>query len=390
MKKGLTIVLLIFLFSGCALEQGKVEKVTENGVEVVINHLEPYRIKGISSTLVLEEDLVIDSEKKEIANLGLTDIRKFDVDSEGNIYLFQVPRTRENLVFRFDQKGKFIKSFGQVGQGPGEVQFASFQRINQRDEIPIWDSGALKLLVFDREGCLLKEKRLELKVWNRGGPQFLENDNILIGESGGDEAQRNKYLVSVNLYDSDFKKIRELGRYELVEPYGGEKVSLFPMLATGTISQDKIYMGDAEVGYEISCFDLQGNLLRKIRKESRPVGVPEGLKAEVLAKLGSHPLKDKLYFPENMPVFQYFFVDDEGRLFVVTAEKSETGQYISDIFSPEGIFIGRASLGYFDLIKLTWEGIELGIMAKNRRLYCLKEKESGYKELIVSQMIWAR
>jgi hypothetical protein len=39
-------------------------------------------------------------------------------------------------------------------------------------------------------------------------------------------------------------------------------------------------------------------------------------------------------------------------------------------------------------LKAIWEGNELGIKAKNNRLYCLKEKPSGYKELVVSQLIW--
>jgi len=64
-----------------------------------------------------------------------------------------------------------------------------------------------------------------------------------------------------------------------------------------------------------------------------------------------------------------------------------SGQYISDVFSAEGAFIARASLGHFDLLKATWEGNELGLKVKNGHLYCLWEKPSGYKELVVSRLV---
>jgi len=47
-----------------------------------------------------------------------------------------------------------------------------------------------------------------------------------------------------------------------------------------------------------------------------------------------------------------------------------------DIFDTNGEFIGRTEL----------EGYQ--VKFKGDRVYCLKQKESGYKELIVYQMIW--
>ncbi|OGD40121.1 MAG: hypothetical protein A2V45_02765 [Candidatus Aminicenantes bacterium RBG_19FT_COMBO_58_17] len=391
MKKPLGFALILMFMCACGPKTQRVEKTVENGVEVVVNHLAPYKIKGEYSSLMLEEEMVIEFEKDEIARLGLADIRKFDVDSEGNIFLFQAPRKGEMVVFKFDQKGGFLKSFGPAGQGPGEIQRLSFQRINRQDEILIWDSGALKLLLFDVKCLLIEERRLEWKIGNRGGLQFLENGNIMVGETTESEQQGNRYKVFLNLYGPDFRKIAELARYEIVEPYGNEKISLFPLPGTGTVSPERIYVADEGVGYKISCYDLDGKLVRTIiKKDYRPVRVTETIKSEVLKKLATNPLRDNLYFPEYMPIFQYLFTDDEGRLFVVTSERGETGQYISDIFNPDGVFICRASLGYFDLIRLIWEGQEFGIVAKKNRLYCLREKASGYKELVVSRMIWTQ
>jgi hypothetical protein len=389
MKRPLSLALLLISCCACGPKPQEVERTIENGVEVVVNHLEPYKIKGEFSGLRLDEELLIDFEKEEIARVGLADIRKFDVDSEGNIFIFQAPRIGEMVAFKFDQKGRFLKSFGRIGQGPGEIQLPSFRRINSLDEILIWDSGASKLLLFDAEGSLIEEKSLEWKIGSRGGPQFLENGNIMIAESAESDQKGNRYQVFLNLYGQDFRKIAELARYEIVEPYGNEKISLFPLPSTGTVSPERIYLANEGAGYKISCYDLDGQQMRTIiKKNYRPARVLGTLKSEILKKLGTHPLRDNLFFPEHMPIFQYLFTDDEGRLFVVTSEKGETGQYISDIFNPAGVFICRASLGYFDLVRLIWEGQEFGIVAKKNRLYCLREKTSGYKELIVSRMIW--
>lgn len=54
----------------------------EEGVEVVVNHVEPYKLKGEPGNLILLKVLSIDTERDDIAESGLTDIGAFDVDSE--------------------------------------------------------------------------------------------------------------------------------------------------------------------------------------------------------------------------------------------------------------------------------------------------------------------
>jgi hypothetical protein len=386
MREALGCGLILLLACACGPRTQKVERTIENGVEVVNNHQKPCKISGEPAGFIVEEEFTIDTERQDLTKLGLMGIRAFDVDSAGNIYLFQAPKTQAKLVFEFDYQGNFLRSFGQLGQGPGEVQFPSFLGINSRDEILVWDSGALKLLLFDGRGDLIKETRFGTKVRALGAPTFLESGYLLVRETKETPGLGDPYKVSINLYDSQFKRIREMGSYSLLEPLAADKVSLFPKLIAMGISKSRIYMGLAESGYEISVYDLEGGLLRKIRKEYNPVKVSESLKRDAMNRLGDHPLAKKFYLPEYMPVFQYFFTDEQERLFVVTSDKGPSGQYVSDVFSAEGVFIARASLGYFDLLKAIWEGNELGLKAKNNRIYCLKENPSGYNELVVSRL----
>ena len=57
------------------------ERYLEDGVEVVLNYLEPYRIEGEPSNLFLRKETVIDTEDQEKIRVGLTEIDSFDIDS---------------------------------------------------------------------------------------------------------------------------------------------------------------------------------------------------------------------------------------------------------------------------------------------------------------------
>jgi hypothetical protein len=71
------------------------------------------------------------------------------------------------------------------------------------------------------------------------------------------------------------------------------------------------------------------------------------------------------------------------KAFMILTEKGENpNEYMYDIINAEGIFISKKSLNVFH--------DESGVYAtvKDDRFYCLKEKESGYKELVVYQIVW--
>jgi len=127
-------------------------------------------------------------------------------------------------------------------------------------------------------------------------------------------------------------------------------------------------------------------LQRKIRKKFRPADAPEEFHANLITNWGRY--KDKLILPDKMPPFHYFFLDEDGRLYVKTYEPGEKrGEFIHDIFNSDGVFIARKSLAGYGL--WMYPGRDLNTAkAKNGRLYCIREKENGFKELVVYKMIW--
>ncbi len=393
MKKNLSLLLALLLLSFCVQTQDKVEKITEDGVEVILNHLEPYKIKDELATLTLNEEFTIDLEKEELAAIGLSDIWGFDVNSEGDIYLFRPPTSQGDMVFRFDKKGNFISSFAPRGQGPGEVENPSYQKINDQDELPITNPGRSEIMIFNKEGYVTKEIPVDLNIGIMGNMAYpLENGNYLIRRSLSSPSGGGLGFT-LALHNPDFKEIKELDRFEVIQPIRAAKFRLPMHVSVWCVSNENIYVGNEERGYEICVYDFDGNLQRKIRKNYEADKGSGKLEQEIREKLKYSPqvLKDKIYFPERWPPFQFIFTDDKARLYVMTfKEGTNPNENIFDIFNPEGIFITTVSMhvSLNDPFFTPGAPLDSWITIKKNRLYCLREKSSGYREFVVYKTIW--
>ena len=75
------IVCISCLLTFCGPRQTEVDKVVEDGVEVVLNHPEPYPVNDEPTLLSLEETLKIDLEQPEFAEFGFREPDYVDADS---------------------------------------------------------------------------------------------------------------------------------------------------------------------------------------------------------------------------------------------------------------------------------------------------------------------
>jgi hypothetical protein len=376
MKKLLGLFLGFLFIYSCGTKQDEVERYMENGVEVVINHVEPYKIKGERSTFKIEEELIIDTEREGLAELGMGSAGEFNVDSKGNIYIMGF-KNEENFIYKFDRNGNYVTSFGKRGQGPGELEWPMCPVINEQDEMVITDRK--KLIIFGEKGNLIDEIRIKIRTL---GIEPLPNGKYIVFKPKSEISTPEYYPYSLSLCDSEFKEIKELDIYKWQR--GNPRLTPFFMWR---VSKGHIYIANGERGYEIWVYDFEGNLVRKIKKEYKPVTVSEEIKKLILGPGYEQPgISHDRYFPKPLPPLNQFFVDDGGRLFVMTYEEGENPEeYIYDIFNPDGVFVGRKSL------HMVWAGMYLGpkyAMVKKGYLYCHREKESGYRELMVYKMKW--
>jgi hypothetical protein len=377
MRKTLCAFLASVVCASCGGREPRVDRIFEAGVEVVRNHLEPYKIKGQPSTFSLDEVLAIDLEREDLAEAGLLSGGEWDVDGEGNICVVGF-KNRENFIYRFDRSGRLAGSFGRRGQGPGELQWPFFSGVSNDGRAAVTDFGA-KYVVYDQNGAVLREDKLSRQTTRL---ESLGNGKFLAFRPRPDLMTAGAFVDALTLCDGDFRDIRTLDRYE--RPADDSRQVPFFMWR---VSGDRIIVANQTRGYELLIYDLDGNLVRKVRKEHRPVRVTDDIKDEILGPSWRRAgFSQGTYFPEPMPPLNQFFTDDEGRIFAMTYEAGPApGEYLWDIFNADGIFVGRKALN------VLWAGLYAGpryTFIKNGHLYHHRVKDTGYHVLVVSKLTW--
>ncbi len=316
----------------------------------------------------LEKILTIDTENDETAETGLTDIMHFDIDSEGKIFIANL-KAKENHIFILNENGGLISAFGPNGQGPGELQTPKELAVSNQDEIFITDTG--KVSVFDNTGKHIRDFRID-NEYHKIIP--LNKDRFMAISVKLNEDLSQSFQVI--LCSSGMEELKILDSSKIKSFQKAAKVNSIPTLVYFETSDNHIYTGNTDE-YEIRVFDFDGNLLRRIKKEDAAVSLSAKDKEEYEQQLQRYPpeIKEKFFIPDVFPPFKDIVSLGDERLFVQTYEKSNEGCYLYDIFSAEGEFSGRIEL----------EGNQ--IKFKGDRVYCLRQKESGYKELVVYRMI---
>ena len=388
------MVILSLLFY-CKPSKNEVERVMEDGVEVVLNHLDPSKIKGEPSTLHLEEEFTIDFERDELKETGIREIIGLDVDSDGNIY-FIVSRSDADLILKFDGNGSFVLSFGRRGEGPGELTAPRYLRVDESEHIQIADNTRKKIYIFEKNRDFIRAISL---FSNHRIATLLENGNILaVKNNFNKDAGRAEYPIILSNENLEEIKMLHPGLWmpNFVLSKRINPLRIYMDYNVLRPSNGRIYVGNYGKEYEFLIYNTEGNLLRKIKKEYHKVKVPDQLKEEIVNWLFKNfdsfdQYKNKVYFPEFHPPFQFFFLDEENRIYMMTYEQGQgTNAFIYDIFSPEGLYIGRIELDNCGSspFSVTRIPVPLDVVSKNNRIYCLREKESGYKELVVYKMRW--
>jgi hypothetical protein len=147
--------------------------------------------------------------------------------------------------------------------------------------------------------------------------------------------------------------------------------------------KDKIYATCQQTpDFLINIYNLQGDLLRQIRKEYIEADIPKTIRDQKMEEyLNSTPYrvhKMSGYFPEHYPPIKNIYVDNQERIFVETYEEGKIhDEEMVDLFNSDGVYTGRTSLKK-----------SISRIFKNDRMYAAFEKESGYQILSIYKLLW--
>ena len=374
----LTLSCLFFLFVCCSSGVDTIDRISENGVEVILNHVEPYRLAGQATGISLTPEFSIDFGTDDIGTMGIADATNFEVDGAGNLYFFYSNK-KGDLIFQFDSQGEFIRSFGPQGQGPGEIEYINHSGFDAEGNLLISDMGNRKVLLYDVEGRFVQEIR-----YPAGATLYipLENGNGFDVWSGPDETG-NKLQRGYHILSPAHEELKVLDRQT---PYDFNELGFRGIISNPLMQarffDNAIYIVNEERGYELWKYDLTGNLTQVIRKEYNPVQITDAEKKE--RKKPFEEYGDKVWFPEYWLPFGDFRLDDKGNIFVRTFEKDDiSGEYFFDVFNPEGVFIFKQSFNIF-----TAGDRSVCARFKNDRLYCFEEKPDSFRVFKSYELHW--
>jgi hypothetical protein len=316
----------------------------------------------------LEKILTIDTENNETAEMGLTDISHFDIDSEGKMFIAN-PKAKENYIFIINQDGSLVSAFGSSGQGPGELQSPLELAISKQDEVFITDRG--KALVFSNTGQFIKDFRIDSE-YQKIIP--LDTDRYLaIAVKLNEDLSQN---FQVLLCSSEMEELKTLDSSKIESFQKATKVNIIPTLVLWETSDNHIYTGHTDE-YEIRVFDFDGQLLKSIKKDYEAVSLSDEDRGRYEKILQRYPpdIKESFFIPDAFPPIRNIVALGDKRLFIQTYERHNEGSSVYDIFDTNGEFIVRTEL----------EGYQ--VKFRGDFIYCLKQKESGYRELVVYRLI---
>jgi len=337
--------------------------VREGDVTVVKNPKEPlYK----TPVLELKEDLSIGGPEAQ-GDSALDQVRQFLVDDAGTIYVLDQQAAQVKV---FDASGKYLRTIGRKGQGPGELEYPMTMSLNERTGELAVHLQSRGIVFFKTDGTYLRQ--LSLKGMLGGRARLNSRGQIYILEIIMD-GENSRYATKKLAPDGSVLATIS----ETPTPTGpGNTTKAFIPVAFYAIDRDDRFIYGFPETYEIRIYGpTEAKVLRKITRDYDPVAVTEEDKAE--RRKDVPPGYDREFeFPKHHPAYTRFFLSDLGHIFVQTYEKADGGRLMHDVFDAEGRFIGRLPL------KPSGVGILKG------KYYALEEDEEGYQYVKRYAVTW--
>ena len=107
-------------------------------------------------------------------------INELEVAPDGRIYVFdrQVPALRE-----YDTAGKYVRTLGSKGKGPGEYEQANGVAVHRDGRVVLWDAGTAHINVYRPDGSFMTSWPLP------GGAGFYTSGAVFVDTAGNTYAR---------------------------------------------------------------------------------------------------------------------------------------------------------------------------------------------------------
>jgi hypothetical protein len=310
------------------------------------------------------------------------------IDDDGTVYLLD---GKYGKVAVFSSRGKFLFSFGEQGEGPGELmQPGSLFLVGKY--LVIQDIGN-KIHYFNKKGEFVNTFKYGMYTRPK---DFLDEFTFITLRSNPEKKQEKETLEIHNIKTEEKAVIAEIISEVPVEASNGEgsgsiniqigDENLSIKVVTGIDTRHKeIYFGRND-NYVIKKTDPNGSGLLSFSIEGRKrKPVPLWYKKRLVEPIVidgrklSKKMENKLIknMPDQSNYFNNIFIDETGLIYVYVTDITNKGGQEIDIFSSQGKYL------YHAIIELPKELRKRGtLVIKGEHLFAFAADEKDDRKLV--------
>jgi hypothetical protein len=337
MKKPVLIptILLFFISIGLA----------EQNAQIIHNRATPHYGE---IALELDEDLILGSEKEE--NYLFYRIWDIQADARGNIFVLDSGASR---IQKYDKNGKYLRTIGRQGQGPGEFERPIMLTMDKHDNLYVGEMA--KIHTFDPGGKFVKTTKVPFFFMDfapDGEGNFVLTGRITV------EGAQNLGVMILDSEGNTRKKIAEFPGLPVHETGTTISHDYTPEIRFSSIT-DKGFVYGYSLDYKLYIADWSGKNLIITEKDVPSKTISNKEKNKIIddirknaAKAGlgwSKSLIEKMAnLPKHRPFFDRILLDDKGRMYVRQHSSilDKSGEMDFDIFGNEGHYLYSTKLPF--------------------------------------------
>ena len=182
---------------------------------------------------------------------------------------------------------KLLHKFGKKGEGPGEL--IEIPHVPNKISIvkgKIFVTGIGKAISFSKTGEFISEFKTTQSVF-----QLIPAGNNFIAKEFAQSKDGKVRYMTITLYNSNMKKLKELYRQPFVQQQGSPGIVLDMTMefVSIVITEEKIFLEESPKGFLIEVFDLNGNKLYDIEKKYTKTPVTSKDREKLENKLKNDP-----------------------------------------------------------------------------------------------------
>lgn len=324
----LLLFFTIITFFSCSSDNYSISD--KNGVTYITN--KNIKSKAKNNKINLVNIYEIDFFKKD-HSIFKTPI-SFDIDSNENVYILDINTSK---VHKYNDRGEFLISFSNKGNGPGETQQPNGIFV-KNDTILINNPVMRKQALFTTKGKYIKDIK-----YNSSLPAFLRKsgENYIGFYQKVIRNQEREMYYNLGLFSSKMDLIKDLSSYRVDLSKNTYFENILDMFFPFAVSNNSIIVStNNDSKYELNIFDSNGNLKMVIEKFYRSVLLSNIEKKKMISILNSDgKITEKLNNKFKKPI-NFIISETNDQFWVISSiERTESNLELTkiDVFN-KGVF----------------------------------------------------